>query len=65
MARAKAKRRKGSGIRVTIRNVPDWLDKIFRNQAAVEGRSLNSVVVEALGKGIAILEARDRERRRR
>jgi hypothetical protein len=65
MARAKANRRKGSGIRMTIRNVPDWLDKTFRNQAAVERRSLNSVVVEALGKGIAIWEERDRAQRTR
>ena len=35
-------------VQYTIRNIPQALDKALRNRSAREGKSLNSVVVEAL-----------------
>ncbi len=38
----------------TIRSVSDALDSAVRHRARMEGKSINSVVVEALGRGLDI-----------
>jgi hypothetical protein len=44
-------KRENKGIQYTIRSVPKELDRILRNQARKEGRSLNEVALDALHKG--------------
>lgn len=42
---------------LTVRNVPSPIDRALRRKASSEHRSLNEVLVEALGRGVGSLEA--------
>jgi plasmid stability protein len=49
-------------MQYTIRNVPDDVDLLLRQRAEVTGRSLNTLVVEALRRGIgAVVDDAERE----
>lgn len=39
-------------IQYTIRRIPDYIDKIVRDQSKKKHKSLNSVLLEALSKGL-------------
>jgi hypothetical protein len=43
-----------SSIQYTIRGVPDHVDQTLRRRAVETGRSLNSVAVEALERGLGL-----------
>lgn len=40
------------GRQYTIRSVSDSLDNAVRHRARMEGKSINTVVVEAIGRGL-------------
>ena len=42
------------GRQYTIRSIPDTVDRVVRDRARLEGKSINAVVVEALGRGLDI-----------
>ena len=39
-------------IQYTIRKIPEYIDRIARDQSKKEHKSLNSVLLEALSKGL-------------
>ena len=41
-------------MQYTIRNVPETLDAMLRDQAKKEGKSLNQVVLEAIARAFGI-----------
>ena len=41
-------------MQYTVRSVPAVLDRAVRRRARMEGKSINSVVVEALARGLDI-----------
>jgi plasmid stability protein len=43
-------------IQYTIRKIPDYLDKAARERAGKTGESLNTVLVEALKRGLSVHE---------
>ena len=49
------KRRTGNSTsQLTVRGVPAHIDRALRGKAAAEHRSLNEVLVEALGRGAGV-----------
>ena len=41
-------------MQYTIRNIPDALDSMLRNRAKRESKSLNQVIVEAIGRAMGL-----------
>lgn len=41
-------------MQYTIRNVPKAVDEALRQRAKVEGKSLNQVVIEAIGRSLGV-----------
>ncbi|HEX8371687.1 MAG TPA: hypothetical protein VF585_02825 [Chthoniobacterales bacterium] len=41
----------------TLRTVPDAIDQAIRKRASLEARSINSVALEALGRGLEMDES--------
>lgn len=41
-------------MQYTLRNIPNQYDRLIRQRAKQEGKSLNAVAVEALGRGLGI-----------
>ena len=41
----------------TLRTVPDSIDQAIRKRASLEARSINSVALEALGRGLEMDES--------
>lgn len=54
---AGARRAPSASAQLTVRNVPVSVDRALRRKAATEHRSLNEVLVEALGRGGGGIEA--------
>ena len=41
-------------MQYTVRNIPPAVDRLLRQRAREQGRSLNEVVVEAMVKGVGL-----------
>ena len=41
-------------MQYTVRGIPEALDRVIRQRARAEGRSMNDVAVEALADGLGI-----------
>jgi hypothetical protein len=48
------RRASASATQLTVRGVPAHIDRALRGKAAAEHRSLNDVLVEALGRGAGV-----------
>ena len=49
-------------MQYTLRDIPPLLDSELRRRAKAEGKSLNSVAVEALVRGIGLSQTKIRQR---
>ena len=50
------------GMQYTLRNIPGYLDRLIREKAQEDGRSLNEVVLEALCRAFGLAGNLPRQR---
>ena len=43
-------------MQYTLRNVPDFLDRLLRRRAREKGASLNDVLLDALARGAGVVD---------
>jgi plasmid stability protein len=48
--------RRASKAQYTIRSIPSALDRVLREKAKREGKSLNETILQALTRGVDLLE---------